>query len=193
MALEQIKELRSMTGCGMVDCKEALEEADGDLDNAVSLLRKKGKVKAAKKSDRETAEGVVSTYVHGNNKLGVMVKLLCETDFVARNDRFQELAHDIALHIAAMEPIAITPEEVDVSMVEKEKELAEEQAKESGKPEDIQAKMVEGKINKFKEEKALLRQPFVKDPSKVVQDIIDEAVQELGENISVAGFYRMEI
>lgn len=182
-----------MTGCGMVDCKDVLEEADGDLDNAVALLRKKGKAKAAKKSDRETAEGVVSTYVHGNNKLGVMVKLLCETDFVARNDRFQDLAHDIALHIAAMEPIAIMPEEVDADMVEKERELAQEQAKESGKPEEIQSKMVEGKINKFKEEKALLRQPFVKDPSKVVQDVIDEAVQELGENVSVAEFYRMEV
>jgi len=190
---ESVKELRARTGCGIVDCKEALEEAQGDLDNAVVVLRKKGVVKAAKKSERDTNEGVVSSYVHSNNKVAVLVSLLCETDFVARNEKFQSLAHDIALHIAATDPLVVSPEDIDEETIEAERAVALEQAKEGNKPEEIQKKIVEGKLNSFKEERALLTQPFVKDPSKKVEDLLKDAVGELGENISIGEFSRIQL
>jgi elongation factor Ts len=191
--MEQIKDLRFRTGCGIVDCKEALQEADDDMDQAIILLRKKGKAQAEKKASRETREGLVISYIHSNNKIGVLLTLLCETDFVARNEKFQELAHDIALHVAAMDPVAVSPDDIDSDMVEKERKLAQEQAVESGKPAEIQEKMVEGKIGKFKEERALVKQPFVKDPNKTIEDIINEAVGELGENISIGEFTRFVV
>ncbi len=190
---ELIKKLRALTGCGVVDCQEALREAGDDIDRAVNILRQKGKAKAAKKAQRETREGVVVSYIHSNGKIGVLVSLLCETDFVARNEKFQELAHNIALHVAAMDPMAVRAEDVADELVAEERQIAEQQAQASGKPKEIQAKMVEGKVKKFKEERALLPQPFVKDPSKKVEDLINEAVAALGENISVGGFKRLEV
>lgn len=193
VTMEQIKDLRSRTGAGVVDAKEALTEAKGDIEGAIDLLRKKGKASAAKKAERETKEGVVASYIHSNNKLGVLVSLQCETDFVARNERFQEIARDIALHVAASDPVVVAPEDVPADAIEKEKKFAMEQAEAEGKPKEIQEKMVEGKMKKFREERALLTQPFVKDPSKTIGDILHEAVTELGENITIGGFSRLDI
>ena len=191
--IEKVKELRERTGCGIVDCKEALEEAKGDLEKAITVLRKKGIVKADKKSDRDTNEGVVASYVHSNNKVAVMVSLLCETDFVARTEKFQTLAHDIALHIAAADPLVVHPEDIDEEAIAAERVVAQAQAKEANKPQEIQQKIVEGKLNSYKAERALLTQPFVKEPSKKVEDLIAEAVNELGENISIGEFSRIQI
>lgn len=191
--LEQVKELRERTGCGIVDCKKALSQANDDIEAAITLLRKQGQIKAAKKADRATKEGIVECYIHGNAKVGVMVSLLCETDFVARNERFKQLAHDIALHIAAADPQVVCPEDMSEEVMAKEREIALEQAKVGNKPPQIQEKIVEGKLKTFREEKALLTQVFVKDPSKRVGDIIKEAVSELGENISVGQFCRLTL
>jgi elongation factor Ts len=190
---QALKELRTRTGCGIVDCQEALKDANGSLEEAIVLLRKKGKAKATKKADRETREGVIASYVHGNGKIAVLVSLLCETDFVARTDRFKTLARDIALHIAAAEPLVVDPSDIAEDAVAVERAVAEEQARASGKPEAIQAKIVEGKLDSFRQERALLTQPFVKDPSKTVGDLLREAVSELGENISVGQFSRLAI
>jgi elongation factor Ts len=189
----QIKELRELTGCGIMDCKEALKESGDDLEKAALLLRKKGKSQAEKKATRETKEGVVVSYVHSNDKIGVLVTLLCETDFVARNEKFKELAHNIALHVAAMDPVAVAPEDVAEEAVAQEKEIAQEQADASGKPDEIKEKMIEGKLKKFKEERALLTQAYVKDQAKTVADVINESIAELGENITVAEFVRLAI
>lgn len=191
--MEQIKELRSLTGAGIVDAKEALQETEGDLEKAITALRKKGKASAEKKAGRETSEGFIGSYIHSNNKVGVMVALLCETDFVARNEKFQQLAKDIALHIAASDPIVVSPEDVPADVVEKEMKFATEQAESEGKPKEIQEKMIEGKMKKFKEERALLTQPFVKDPNKTIADLLHEAVTELGENITIGSFHRISI
>jgi elongation factor Ts len=191
--MEQVKELRTRTGCGIVDCKEALQETDGDITQAITSLRKRGKAQAAKKAERDTREGVVASYVHSNNKIAVLVSLLCETDFVARNEKFQELAHDIAIHVAAMEPVSVSPEDISEEVMAEEKTVALDQAEKSGKPKEIQEKMIEGKLNKFRTERALLTQSFVKDPNKTIEDIISEAVGELGENISVGEFTRLSI
>ena len=193
MNLDLIKELRARTGGGIVEVKEALTEAKGDPELAISLLRKKGVIKAAKKADRTVGEGVVTSYIHSNNKLGVLVALRCETDFVARNAKFQELARNIALHIAAADPIAVNPADIDSSLVATEREIALDQLKNSDKPAAIQEKIVAGKLKAFTEEKALLTQVYVKDPSKKVQDLITEAIQELGENITISTFARLSI
>ena len=190
---EQVKELRAQTGCGIVECKEALEEAGGNVDEAVAILRKKGAVKAAKKSDRDTSEGVIASYVHTNGKVAVLVSLLCETDFVARNETFQELAKNIALHVAAMEPVVVSPDDMPEDAVAAEREIALEQAKASDKPADIQEKIVEGKLKSFREERALLTQAFVKEPDKTIEQLIQAAIQELGENITVKEFARLSI
>ena len=193
VTLEQVKELRGHTGCGVVDCRQALEEAGGDTDQAITLLRKQGRTKAAKKADRETSEGVVASYIHSNNKVGSMVSLLCETDFVARNEKFQELAHNIALHIAALEPIAVKPDDISPELVEQERKIALEQAASSGKPAEIQEKIVEGKLKTFRDEQSLMSQSYVKDPSKTIEDLITQAIQELGENITVRDFKLIKI
>jgi elongation factor Ts len=190
---EQVRELRERTGAAVLDSKQALVEANGDMEKAITILRTKGKAQAAKKAERATREGVVTAYVHSNNKLGVLVSLQCETDFVAKGERFQALARDIALHVAAMDPLAVSVDDIDPALLQSERAIAEEQAAGSGKPADIQAKMVEGKLKKFKEERALLSQTFVKDPSKTVADLISEAVAELGENITVGGITRLAI
>lgn len=191
--MEQIKELRTRTGCGIIDCKKALQETDGDIDKAITNLRKKGKAQAAKKAERDTREGIVASYIHSNNKIAVLVSLLCETDFVARNEKFQELAHNIAIHVAAMEPVAVRPEDISEEAIAEEQAIAADQAEKSGKPKEIQEKMIEGKLNKFRTERALLTQPFVKDSNKTIEDLIGEAVGELGENITVGEFTRLTI
>jgi elongation factor Ts len=193
ISTEQVKELRTRTSCGIVDCQQALVEAKGDIEGAIKILRQKGKAKAVKKAERATHEGMIATYIHTNGKMGAMVALLCETDFVARNVKFQDLARSIALHIAAMDPAAVHPEEISTDAIEAERAIAQEQAAKSGKPPEIQEKMIEGKLKKFKEEKALLTQPYVKDPTRTVGDLVHEAISELGENITIGGFARLTI
>ncbi len=193
ISLEQVKELRARTGVGVVDAKEALDESKGDVEKAITILREKGKVKAAKKAERETNEGVVASYVHSNNKIAVLVSLVCETDFVARNEKFQELGRNIAMQIAAMDPLVVSPDDGSEEEVAKEKELVEKQLKEDKKPKDIQEKIIKGKLTKFREDRALLKQDFVKEPEKTIEQLIQEAIQELGENISVREFVRLSI
>ena len=193
ITLDQIKELRSRTGAGVLDAKNALNESDGDLDKAMNWLREKGKASAAKKSARETKEGVVASYVHGNNKVAVLVAVTCETDFVARNEKFQELAKNIALHIVASDPLVVSPDDLSETELGDEIAFIDKQLAEDKKPEDIKAKIKEGKVKKFKEGRALLTQPFVKDPSKTIEDLLKEAISELGENITVAEFKRISI
>jgi elongation factor Ts len=193
ISLELIKELRARTGGGIVECREALQEANGDLEKAITILRKKGVIKAAKKADRATGEGIITSYIHGNQKLGVLVSLRCETDFVARNQKFQELARNIAMHIAAADPVAISPDDIDPALIAAEREIAEEQVGASGKPPNIQEKIVAGKLRAFTEERTLLTQPYIKDPSITVGGLINAAVHELGENITVSEFKRLSI
>ncbi len=191
--LEQIKKLRERTGAGIVDVKKALEEASGDENKAIDLLRKRGQEKALKKSDREAKEGIVSAYIHSNNKVGAMVKLFCETDFVAKNDEFRALGQDIAMHITAMNPQYLSPENVPEEIVEKEKEFWLEEFKDGKKPEDIVAKILEGKEKKFREEISLLTQSFVKNPEQKIGELIAEKIGKIGENIQVGEFTRFEL
>lgn len=191
--LNLVKELRARTGCGIVECQTALTETKNDIAAAITLLRKKGILKAAKKADRLAGEGVVASYIHGHKKLGVLVALRCETDFVARNDKFQELARNIALHIAAADPIAVSPGDIDSVLIEAEREITLDQLKNSDKSAAIKDKIVAGKLKTFTEERALLTQVYVKDTSIIVQDLIAAAVQELGENITVSSFSRLSI
>lgn len=193
ITMEQVKELRARTGAGVVDAKAALQENNGDIEQAIVALRKKGKASAAKKADRATREGYIATYIHSNHKVGVLVSLLCETDFVARNEKFQELGRNIALHIAAADPTVVRPEDVPAEAVEAEKAIALEQAKAGNKPANIQEKIVEGKLKTFRDEQSLLTQKYVKDPSKTIADLIHEAVGELKENITVGEFKRIKI
>jgi elongation factor Ts len=191
--LDKIKKLREKTGAGVVDVKKALEEAGGDEVRAIEILRAKGHAKAVKKAARVAREGIIASYVHSNNKLGVLVELNCETDFVARNSEFQELGRDIAMHIAAMNPGVVDPREVSDEIISKEKEIWREQLKNEKKPEKIWEKIMEGKENKFREEIALLAQPFVKNPEITVGDLIAEKVGKIGENIQVGRFIRFEL
>jgi len=191
--LNKIKKLREMTGAGVVDVKKALEAAKGDETKALEIIRKSGQAKALKKAERSAKEGVVASYVHSNKKVGAMVKLLCETDFVARNVEFQELAQDIAMHITAMQPQYVKPEDVPAKLVEKEKEIWKEQLKRDGKPEKMFEKIMEGKEKKFREEISLLTQPFVKDPEQTVGGLIAGHIGKIGENIQVGEFHRMEL
>ncbi len=193
MDLKLVKELRARTGAGIVECQEALAQTNGDLDAAILVLRKKGVVKAAKKAERAVGEGIIATYIHGNQKLGVLVSLRCETDFVARNEKFQELARNIAMHIAAADPVAVSPSDIDPALVEAERALAEEQVSASGKPANIAEKIITGKLKSFTEERALLTQPYIKDTSMTVQELITAAIHELGENITVGEFKRLTI
>jgi len=191
--LKKIKKLRELTGIGVVEIKKALEEAKGDETKAVEILRIKGQKKADKKSQRSTQEGVIVSYVHSNNKVGAIVKLLCETDFVARNNEFKKLAQDIAMHVTAMNPVCIKPEEVNQEMVEKEKDIWTEQLKNENKSQDLIPNILIGKEKKFRQELALLTQPFVKDPSQTVGELITEKIGKIGENIQVGEFSRLEL
>ena len=188
--LEQIKKLREQTGAGIVDVKKALDESAGDEAKAIEILRKKGQSKALKKADRETREGVLGYYIHTNAKMGAMVKVLCETDFVARNEDFVSFANDIAMHITASAPQCVRPEDVDAALVASERAIWEEQLKNEGKPADMMEKIMEGKERKFRAEVALLSQPFVKDPERTVEDLMNELVGKIGEKIEIGEFAR---
>lgn len=191
--LEQIKKIREVTGAGMVDVKKALDEAQGDEAKAIEILRKSGQAKALKKSDREAKEGIIGSYMHSNNKICAMVKLYCETDFVARNEEFKELAKDVAMHISAMNPKFLNSEDVPAEILEKEREIWAEQMKNEGKPQEIMDKIMEGKEKKFKEEISLLTQPFVKNPDVTVGELITEKIGKIGEKIQVGEFSRFEL
>ena len=188
-----VKELREKTGAGMMDCKQALVKSSGDLDKAVDFLRKSGIAKAEKKISRVVKEGMVYSYIHQGSRLGVLLEIGCETDFVAKTDGFQDLAHNISMQIAATNPIALSREKVPQKVINREKEIYSEQAKSSGKPDNIIKKMVEGKLNKFYQENCLLEQNFIKDPDKILQDIITETIATLGENIIVNRYIRFAI
>jgi len=188
-----VKELRSKTGAGMMDCKQALVKSSGNLDKAIDFLRKSGIAKAEKKISRVAKEGMVYSYIHQGSRLGVLLEIGCETDFVAKTDGFQELAHNVAMQIAATNPISVTREEVSQKVIDKEKEIYTDQAKSSGKPDNIIDKMVEGRLNKYYQENCLLEQNFIKDPDKKLQDIITETIAILGENITVNRYVRFAI
>ena len=190
---KDVSELRARTGAGMMDCKRALEEANGDMDKAVEILRKKGIAKAEKRAGRVASQGLVVSYIHHNQQVGVLVELNSETDFVARNDSFGQLARDIALHIASADPIGVNPEDVPAEMLDRERRIAEEQVAAEGKPENIRAKIVEGKLKKFVAERTLLEQPFVKNDKITVGELIKEASGKLGETISVRRFARFQV
>lgn len=188
-----VKELRAKTGAGIMDCKRALKETEGNLDEAVSFLRKKGLASAAKKAGRETKEGLVGSYIHGNGRIGVLVEVACETDFVARTDDFQGLVRDLAMHVAAAEPAAVSRDGIDPAEVASERELMLAQVAEMGKPPEIAEKIVEGKLEKWYGERALMEQAFVKDPDQKVGDLIKAAITKLGENIQVRRFARFQL
>ena len=188
-----VKELRSQSGAGIMECKSALKETSGDIDAAITFLRKKGLAKADKKSDRQTGDGSIGSYIHAGNKLGVLVELNCETDFVANTPDFQGLVRDIAMHIAAAKPRFTTREEVTQEILNKEKEIFAHQAKESGKPDNIIEKIVSGKMEKFYEENCILEQPFIKDTDITVQELIKQKIALLGENINIGRFVRFEV
>jgi elongation factor Ts len=190
---KDVSELRARTGAGMMDCKRALEEAGGDMDRAAEILRKKGIAKAEKRAGKVASQGVVVSYLHHNGQVGSLVELNCETDFVARTDDFQQLARDIALHVASADPIAVNPEDVPADLLERERRIAEEQVVQEGKPENIRAKIVDGKLKKFLAERTLTEQPFVRDDKKTVGQLIKESSGKLGETISVRRFARFKI
>jgi len=192
VSAEKVKELREKTGVGFMECKAALQEANGDLDAATTILRKKGLASAAKKSGRETKEGLIGSYIH-NGKIGVMVEVNCESDFVARNADFQALVKDIAMQIAASDPRFIRKEDVTEEVLAKEREIYKEQARSTGKPENVLDKIVEGRVSKYYSESCLLEQPFVKDPNLSVKDHIASHIQKIGENIQVRRFVRYKL
>jgi len=185
-----VKELREKTGVGMMRCKKALTDTKGDLAEAEKLLRKEGAASAAKKATRATGEGQVGSYIHTGGKIGVLIEINCETDFAARSDDFQALMHGLAMHVAAAAPQVLSREEVDAKALADEREIAQDQALKSGKPDNIVEKIVEGKIEKWYSENVLLEQPYVKDPDKTVQQLITEAINRIGENIQVRRFAR---
>ena len=190
ISAQLVKQLRDMTGAGMMDCREALAETGGDLNKAVEELRKASAKIALKKQDRTTSEGLVEAYIHPSAKLGVMVKVVCETDFVARNPEFQALAHDIALQIAAMNPQYLKPEDVPAAVIAKEKEIYREQLSGEGKPAAVQEKIIECKLQKFYSEVCLYRQASIKDDKMTVEDMIVQTIAKIGENIKVTAFTR---
>jgi elongation factor Ts len=188
-----VKELRDKTGVGMMDCKAALSETDGNVEKAIEVLRKKGIAKAAKKAGRSTNEGLVYSYIHAGGKLGVLVEINCETDFVAKTEQFQSFCHDVAMHIAASAPIAVAREAVPAETLDAEIEIYKAQAMNEGKPEHIAEKIVSGRMEKFYKESVLLDQPFVKDPDKTVGELLKEVIGSLGENMSIARFVRFNL
>lgn len=189
---EMVKELRERTGAGMMECKKALTEANGDMEKAIEILRERGLAAAAKKAGRIAVEGVVDAYIHGDGRIGVLVEINTETDFAAKNEDFRTFVKDIAMHIAASKPEYISRDEVPAERVEKEKEILRAQALNEGKPEKIVEKMVEGRLEKFYKEICLLEQPFIKDPDKTVQQLLNEKIAIIGENINIRRFVRFE-
>ena len=188
-----VKQLRDKTGAGMMDCKKALVESNGDLEKAVDHLRKSGTAKAARKGTRETKEGLVFSYIHAGGRLGVLVEINCETDFVAKTEGFSDLARNLAMQIAATNPIAVDRKNISESILNREKEIYIEQAKSSGKPDNIIEKMIDGRLNKFYQENCLMEQAFIKDPDKKVQDLLTETIATLGENISINRYIRFAV
>jgi len=191
--LDLIKKIREKTGAGVLDAKKALDESEGDEEKAVEILRKKGYDKAFKKASREAKEGIVVSYIHSNKKIGSLVKLYCETDFVARNSEFQELGKDIAMQVAAMNPLVIKPEDISQEIIEKEKSIWIAQLKQEGKTDELIEKILVGKEKKFREENALLTQPFVKNPDSTIEGLITEKISKTGENIQLGEFVRLEL
>ena len=188
-----VKELRQRTGAGMMDCKRALVDSEGDIEKAIELLRKRGMATAAKKAGRVAAEGVVGSYIHAGGRIGVLLEVNCETDFVARTDDFQTLVRDLAMHIAASDPRVVARDEVTDAILERERAIYRDQAVESGKPENVVERIVEGKIEKFYSESVLMEQAFIKNPDVTVQELVNEVIAKLGENIQVRRFARFKV
>jgi len=188
-----VKELREKSGAGMMDCKKALQETGGDVEKAMEVLRKSGIAKAAKRSDKEANEGIVVSYIHPGSKLGVLIEINCETDFVANTDAFKEFAKNVAMHVAASSPLAVKREELNPQVVEQEMNIFKEQAVASGKPEHIVEKIAQGRLEKYYSEVCLLEQPYVKDPDKSIRDLLTETVAKLGENVNIKRFARFRI
>lgn len=193
VSLELVKELRAKTNAGMMDCKRALEETNGDIEKAIDILRQKGLATALKRAGKEAKEGVVQAYIHGGGRIGVLVEINCETDFAARSDAFQEFAKNIAMQIAATNPLGIEKEDIPQEIVEREKAIYEAQARESGKPEHIIDKIVEGKLKKFYSEAALMEQAFIRDTDKTVRDYLNELVAQIGEKVIIRRFTRYQL
>jgi len=189
----QIKDLREATGVGFLDCRKALEEANGDFDKAVDFLRERGLAKAAKRADREASEGVLDIYDHGNGRVGVMVEVNCETDFVARSESFRSFAHDVALQIAASSPSWVTEDAIPQEVLDHEAEIARNRAREEGKPENILDRIIEGRLKKFKEEAVLLKQPYIKNEDITIEQYLHETIAAIGENIVIRRFVRWEV
>jgi elongation factor Ts len=191
--LNKVKQLREETAVSLGECRKALEESDGDIEKAKDILRKMGRNLAEKRVEKEAKSGIIYSYLHSNNKVGVMIELRCESDFVANSEDFKNLAHELCLQVTAMKPKFIYPEEITEEDLKKEKEIYEEQLKQSGKPQEMIGKIMEGKIEKYKDENSLIKQVWVKDNSKIIKDLFDETVAKLGENIKIAKFVRYEI
>jgi elongation factor Ts len=191
ISAQMVKELREKTGAGMMDCKKALMETGGNEEKAVAWLREKGLAKAQKKAGRATSEGRIGSYIHSNGKIAVLIELKCETDFVAKNEKFLELAKDLAMQVAATSPLCVAPEDVPEDVLAREKEIYFNQSRVEGKPENIAAKIVEGRVKKFYKEVCLLEQPFIKDDSVSIKDLVNNTIAVLGENIQVGRFVRM--
>ena len=193
ISAKDVKALRDMTGAGMMDCKKALTETGGDMEKAIDLLRAKGAAKAAKRAEKSANEGTIGSYIHFDNKTVAIVELNCETDFVANTDDFKQLAKDLAMHVASTNPLSVSSDEIAEDVIERERAVYLEQAKEEGKPEEIAQKMVEGRLKKFFKERTLLAQPFVKDPDKTIEELITDVSSTVGEKIEVARFARMKV
>ena len=193
ISASMVKELREKTGAGMMDCKAALTECDGDMEKAIDFLRKKGIATAAKRAGRATSEGTVQSYIHMGGKIGVLVEVDCETDFVAKTDDFCDFARNIAMHIAAVNPVGITPEDVPQEVIDREREVYRGQVLEMGKPEQMVEKITEGKMNKFFKESCLMNQQYVKDPDKTIADYLNETIAKTGEKITIKRFARFQI
>jgi len=193
ISAKAVKELRELSGAGMMDCKKALQEANGDTKKAMEVLRKNGIAKAQKKVGRSASDGVIMPYIHPGSKLGVLLEINCETDFVARTEGFQNFCKDVAMHIAAASPMSVTKEEISEETIESEKNIFREQSKKSGKPDEIIEKMIEGRMKKFYQENVLMEQSFVKNPDLSISDLLTETIATLGENISIARFSRFQL
>src|SRR5580692_3760732 len=193
ISAQQVKELRDRTGAGFSACRDALAEANGDLQQAIDVLRKKGQAAAAKKAQRSTSEGLVTSYIHAGGKIGVLLEVNCESDFVARTDDFQKLCHGIAMHIAALDPRFLRREEVTQEILDREREIYKDQAKQTGKPEAVVEKIVTGKMEKYYEENCLYEQHFIKDEGVTIKELVDQAIAKVGENIAVRRFSRFKV
>ena len=193
VSAKEVSALRARTGVGMMECKKALQETQGDLEKAVDLLRQKGMAQAGKRAGRVTSEGVIGSYLHFNGRIGVLVELNCETDFVARTDDFRDLANDLAIHVASANPVSVSTEQVPEDLVSRERSIIEKQVADSGKPEQVREKMVDGKLKKFFKERVLLEQPFVKDDKMSVGELVTQVSTKVGENLVVRRFVRYEL